>query len=164
MVEQNPEGAEKKSFFGINREIRLVPLNWQHPKDPNGDYIPLLSRTDKNRFTSSEIKDMQDEGMLTSPEEIETLFMPDFSSISEDQMGICAYEAVTKGTPISPVFPNTPTGRFELVKYCSDNAFVFADRKAPDIEVWFGILFGSTAALFNVQEGTIEFPLPPQKP
>lgn len=162
MVEQNPQDPERRAYFNVNIETRQVPLDWKHPKDENGDYIPLLSRTDKNRYTASEIKYMRDEGSIKSPEEIETWYMPDFSSMPEDQTGICAYEAVTEGTPISPVFPNTPTGRFELAKYCSENAIVFGEHKVPDIEAWCGILFDSVNALFNPKEGAIEFTLPPQ--
>lgn len=137
-----------------------MPLDWKHPKDERGEYIPLQRRD--LSYTEGEIEEGLAEGWLKSRQEAEDMLMPDFSNIPEDQMGICAYESVTEGTPISPVFPNTPTDRFELAQYCSENATVFGYQKAPDIEAWCRILFDSVNALFNPKEGTIEFPLPPQ--
>jgi hypothetical protein len=72
-------------------------LEWEHPKDESGHFIPLSSR-DTARFA-----ELTQDGW--SPEEILTEFMPDFSTVPKKQMGLAVYETTTEGTPLSPVFP-----------------------------------------------------------
>ena len=31
-----------ETSFIANREVRLIPAGWQHPKDESGRYVPLL--------------------------------------------------------------------------------------------------------------------------
>ena len=159
MAEQNPElDKRKETRFMVNREVRYVPLHWEHPKDKEGQYIPLMNRA--HPYDKEEIAELIAEGH--SREEIESSFMPDFSQIPEEKLGISAYETTTEGTPISPVFPNTPEGRFELVKYCTENSSTFGDHKTGE-EAWSAILFGRGAA-FDPKERRIEARLdPPRK-
>lgn len=138
-----------------SREIRKVPLGWLHPKDENGEYVPLMDR--KYPYTENDTQELLEEGH--SREEIEKWFMPDFSKVPSDQMGISAYETVSEGTPMSPVYPDTPEGRFELARYCVENQTVFGDQKA-DIETWAAILFGKYNALVTTDRRIILTPPP----
>ena len=98
----------KKAQFGfiINREIRRVPLDWEHPRDERGEPIPLYSR---GSLTPELVQELLAEG--DSLERIESQYMPDFSAVPEQELGLQAYETTSEGLPISPVFPNTPEGR-----------------------------------------------------
>lgn len=78
-----------------NREVRVVPSGWRHPKRASR-YVPLL-----------------DNGM------------PAVAGLAPEQTRILAYETTTEGTPISPAFPNTPVGRLRLLRYCAENAMAW---------------------------------------
>src|SRR5579871_5510657 len=101
-------------FIAPNREVRAVPLSWQHPVDATGEPIPLQSRD--SRYTEREMADLIAEGRTR--EEIEAEFMPDFSGVPAEQMGVAVYETTSEGTPLTPVFPNTREGLFQLLQYC----------------------------------------------
>src|SRR4051794_4231525 len=92
----------------VNREIRRVPLDWEHPKDERGWPIPLYPYPSPDEFQEL----LADSVTL---DELASDYMPDFSSVPEEQLGICAYETTSEGCPISPVFPDTPEGRWALV-------------------------------------------------
>ena len=51
---------------------------------------------------------------------------------------------MSEGTPISPVFPNTPEDRLALVNYCAEHATTFGDHRAG-AEAWVAILFGGAS-------------------
>lgn len=147
----NPE--VRFGFFS-NREVRRVPLNWEHPKDERDNFMPLDDFSHFSEDLLDEYNEDMGENEKYTREQILGWHMPDFSDIPEEQMGICAYESTTEGTPISPVFPNTPEGRFQLAKYCTENCTVFASQKTG-IEAWAGILFGQGIALVDGQTGTV---------
>lgn len=148
--QDNSQRIEGRYFAIVNRETRFVPLKWEHPKDESGKYKPLMSRD--SAYTEEE--GLAD-GWISSREELETSYMPDFSSIPEEEMGICAYESTTEGTPISPVHPDTPQGRFEIARHCAENYTVLASQKG-DIETWAAILYGKNIALVDLQSGRVE--------
>lgn len=152
--EQGDTKSEEVRYFArIGKGIRRVPLNWQHPRDPKDGtgYRPLLSRDD----FEEQLEDALDDGWAKSRQEFETHCMPDFSGVPQEQMGICAYESTTEGTPISPVYPDTPEGRFQMAKFCAENKTVFAHQKA-DIEAWAAILFGDDVAHLDIESGRVE--------
>lgn len=125
----------------INRELRRVPLDWEHPKDEQGRHIPLCP---SGYYTPEDIAKLVAEGH--SPEEIVSWCMPDFSHLPEEQLGLCVYETTSEGCPMSPVFADTPEGRWALVQYCANNVSVFADRMT-NAEAWAELLFGGQAVL-----------------
>ena len=128
-----------------------MPLTWQHPVDARGDYLPL---DDRRRFTEETIAEVLEADPTLTREALERSYTPDFSAVPPEQLGIQAYEITTEGTPISPVFPDTPRGRYELVAYCARNASIFADHAAgPDD--WCALLFGPTARV-DQRRGVIE--------
>jgi len=157
---ENTPNKEARGFAVSNREVRQVPLDWRHPKDEDGNYTPLVDRKEYSN-NEEEMRDLREDYNLTSQEELDKLFMPDFSKVPMEEMGICAYESTTEGTPISPVFPNTPEGRFELAKHCMESETVFANYKSG-IEAWCVILFGEGLALVDMKDGRVEMPLPRQ--
>jgi len=59
---------------------------------------------------------------------------------------IVAYETTSEGTPISPAFPNTQTGRLDLVRYCAAHCTTFGSFRA-EAEAWAAILFGEGATV-----------------
>lgn len=158
MVEQ--EQPRNEIWFGSHRSLRRVPLKWEHPKDKEGNYIPLYDRSKYPLYTEEEIQEMIEDGSLSSREKLEAWFAPDFSNVPTEELGICAYENTTGGTPISPVFPDTPEGQSELLSYLSENQTVFAHIKSGP-EGWAAILFGD--AIVNLDRGSVEGFLPPQK-
>lgn len=133
----------REAVFSSQRVVRKVPLNWEHPKDEEGKYVPLYDRSSYPRYTEEEIQELLDEGDISSRDEIEGWFAPDFSNVPPEEMGICAYEEVTEGTPISPVFPDSPEGMYELVRYCAENRFVFGGFVKADVEGWAAVLWGN---------------------
>ena len=121
-------------------------------RDENGEWIPLA---DRRFFTDELVAERIADGSVRSREEIEAGYMPDFSLVSSERMGIQAYETTTEGTPISPVFPDTPDGRFALVQYCADHETTFGPYTATPTE-WAQILFGHDQLAVNIETGTID--------
>src|SRR3990167_10363366 len=89
--------VEHKVSFISNRGLRQIPLNWEHPRDERGSYIPLQDR--ELAYTEEEIEEGLADGWLKSRQEAEDMLMPDFSNVPQEQMGICAYETTSEGTP-----------------------------------------------------------------
>ena len=116
-----------ESFFVNSREVREIPRGWQHPRDGEGRYIPLLPHHYE-----------YDASQGPWPK------MP--APVGETE--IAAYEAVSEGTPISPAFPDTPEGRLELLRYCAEHCTTFGDHKA-DAEAWAAILFGDAGVALD---------------
>jgi hypothetical protein len=113
--------------------------------------VPLYQR---RSLTPEFVQELLAEGQ--SLEQIERSYMPDFSNVPEEQLGLCVYETTTEGLPISPVFPNTPEGRWALVHYCAQFATVFANRKV-NAEAWAELLFGDSLAVVDAQTGRVLF-------
>lgn len=156
MIEQdnNLQEVEHRFHYSISIELRRVPLDWEHPK--KSKYSSVFKPLFEHESLSEEsIEEFMEEDPGFTREEASGRFMPDFSNVSEEQMGICAYETISDGTPISPVFPNTSAGRFALAKYCADKKPVFVDEGA-DIGTWKAILFGERLVMFNSNEDRIE--------
>jgi hypothetical protein len=141
----------KKYKAFINREIRHVALTWEHPREADGEWVPLQNR---RLLTEEYIAEELREGDAKTREEVEERFMPDFSLVPPGRMGLQAYETTSEGTPISPVFPDTPEGRYQLVAYCARHATVFADIPAT-LQEWAKMLFGREIAAVDIQTGRI---------
>lgn len=107
----------KEAMMVCNREVRVIPRGWQHPRNERGRNLPLLDEQ-----------------------------MPSVARLGPDDTEIAAYEVTTEGTPISPAFPNRDEGRLALVRYCAEHAKTFG-RATADAEAWAAILFGNNAAI-----------------
>jgi hypothetical protein len=129
-------------------EVRRVPSFWNHPKDINGDYIPLSDGFMKavidwdiaaEKWEKGFVRDYKEYPKINwvekSPDQIETYtewdggrpssddYMPDYSESERTHYQM--YETVTEGTPISPVMP-TPE---DLAHWLADNC-AFGDMTA----------------------------------
>lgn len=150
-----PLWPEVKMVSFAQREIRRVPLGFEHPKNEYGHYIGLIG-PGQGQYEPEEIQEMLEDGTIQSPEDMKSWYMPDFSDVPEDEMGICAYETCTEGTPISPVFPDTPQGRLALLHHVTENETTFADHKTS-IEGWAAILFSTDniSTIVDIQTGDL---------
>ena len=89
----------------MSRQARRVPLDYEHPKNEQGHYVPLFESDDDER----------------PPEE--RMPRPD----PEAELGWCMYETCSEGTPISPVFRS----EIDLARWLADNRTpAFADLTA----------------------------------
>jgi hypothetical protein len=127
-------------YFVDALEARIVPKGWEHPKDADGDHIPLLPERYWPATPEARAKWVREFGEPAHRER----FMP-LAIHLNDRAGhdtdVIAYETVTEGTPISPSFPNTPEGRRDLLVWCSENETTDGTTKV-DAEAWAGLLFG----------------------
>lgn len=80
----------------MSREVRKVSADWKHPKDSDGNFIPIHDHP---------YNAVEDENYEASS------FRPDWSS--EEMTHYQWYEDVSEGTPLSPPF----TTEAELVDY-----------------------------------------------
>ena len=113
--------------FISGREVRVIPKGWQHPRNGRGRYTPLLPATTPS--TTQNTRTAASPGCWTP------------SGLRVDETEIAAYETVSEGIPISPVFSNTLEGRLALVNHCAEHATTFGDHLA-DPEAWAAIHFG----------------------
>jgi hypothetical protein len=141
-----------KVFALINREIRRVPLDWQHPKYESGQLIPLFRH---DYYSQEERATMVKAGQTL--QEIASQCMPDFSHLPEEQLGLCVYETTSEGLPVSPVFVNTPEGRWALVTYCAQRVAAFGYHQMMAAAEWAEFLFGDSLAAVDLETGRIEF-------
>lgn len=147
----------------MGREVRMVPADWQHPKDDGGRYIPL--------YDGSFLADAQqewDEGLAlwmqglrddfnggterhegrpdiygwtdyTGRRPAAEDYMPDWPA--EQRTHFMMYEDTSEGTPKSPAFA-TPE---ELAQWLVDNEVsAFADQ-AANYESWLRVARGGFA-------------------
>lgn len=141
-------------LFFCNREARQVPLNWRHPVDRAGRWVPLF------KYSEEAIEEELRENPGATRAQVTSDMLPDCSNLAEDEIGISAYETTSEGTPISPVFPNTPEGRFELASYCAQFGTVFANQRCADVYTWCQILFGGETVVVDYDKGTVSVPRP----
>ena len=143
----------------MGREVRRVPANWQHPKKPGGEFIPLYEGcdvtalqakwdADEKRWNSGLAPDYasgDDNGepwVAKVPEDrgpwseysgrrpVESDYMPNWPE--EMRTYLQMYEDTTEGTPISPVM-ETPE---ELARWLvNNNASAFGYQGAT-YEQW----------------------------
>lgn len=99
----------------MSRAVRKVPAGWEHPRNEQGDYIPMHEFSPS--WNEDEIKEGLREGWLTGelPPDFGVPVMPDWPDSERTHYQM--YEETTEGTPISPVMA-TPT---ELARWLADN-------------------------------------------
>lgn len=92
----------------MGREIRRVPMGWEHPRNRRGEYQPIHNETFKQAL-ANHIKELQEWMTNVDKFDIEDMSPPDPAYYRPEWpqdaiMGYCVYEAVSEGTPTSPVF------------------------------------------------------------
>jgi hypothetical protein len=142
----------------MGRQLRKVAANWQHPKNENGNYIPLLDGKFSERLAKWEEENEQwekgfrddwnggwkpreaDELNMTFAEwdgekPVKEDYMPEWKE--EQLTHIQLYENTSEGTPISPVYLASEIEK--LCEYAAENCSTFADFKASK-EEWQSML------------------------
>ena len=140
----------------MGRQIRKVPASWEHPKDENGNYIPLFKGPFSKLLSEWETGNEQWEKGLrddynggwqklegdelnfsyedwTSDKPVKEDYMPEWSE--EEKTHIQLYENTTEGTPITPIFKDLDP----LCEYAEKNCWSFADWRATK-EQWIEML------------------------
>lgn len=80
-------------------KIRRVPANWEHPKDDQGQFIPMFERFP---YPPAEIEEgLQDGWLINEPPNYGVAVMPDWPDRKRTHVQL--YENITEGTPVSPV-------------------------------------------------------------
>jgi len=117
----------------MGREIRMVPPNWQHPKDDHGNLRPMFGRNfddvfadwlaDFDRIRRGELTDIEREcygklGMNPLAEWLRDEGAPrapgNYRPWRDDEaMWVQVWETVSEGTPVTPPFAT----KGELVDY-----------------------------------------------
>jgi hypothetical protein len=112
----------------MGREVRMVPPDWQHPKNKDGYYVPLHEHMPYN---ADEITEGIRDGWLDSdPPHYGCGVMPQWAE--NERTHFQMYETCSEGTPISPVMET----KEELARWLADSgASAFADLTAT-YEQW----------------------------
>ena len=94
----------------MSRQVRRVPLDYQHPKNEDGRHVPLVENDDDARPSSERM-----------PE-------PDPNA----KLGWCMYETCSEGTPISPVCGSET----ELARWLADHRAPAYGTETATYEEW----------------------------
>ena len=131
----------------MSRDVRMVPKNWNHPKNERGRYIPLLDGDFENKIKEwNEGKEEWDSGIFPdyASEESRTQsyeewagrvpnpdhYMPKFKD--EIATHYMMYETTSEGTPISPAFET----KEELAKWLYENNTSAFGGQTASYEGW----------------------------
>ena len=117
----------------MGREVRRVTATWEHPKDENGNYKPLLGYSFSKQLKDWKEEKEKDELEMTFEEWSGSViedYMPDWKE--EEKTHIQMYEDTTEGTPISPVFDNAE----DLARWLADNNASSFGSSTATYEQW----------------------------
>lgn len=159
----------------MGREVRRVPADWQHPKDGQGNFVPLLggdfasadaewqegyakwqeglcrdySGDDQWKPIDPQNKHMRYtdwSGSRPSPDD----YMPAWPE--EQRTHLMMYEDTSEGTPISPAFA-TPE---ELARWLVDNKASAFGNSTASYEGWLRVARGGYACSAVVENGVMK--------
>ena len=158
----------------MGREVRMVPANWQHPKDSKGNYIPLFDNFNKavetwdvgnQKWEGGFVEDFYHGGWkeLTNNIKSETYaeyagdrpkqedYMPDFPVA--ERTHYMMYEDTSEGTPLSP-----PCETPEILAswLANNNASAFG-KDTASYDQWLEMIKSkwSVGAVFTPETGLI---------
>jgi hypothetical protein len=116
----------------MGREVRKVPVSWEHPRNDKGKYIPMHEHFPYNE---EEIKEgLRDGWLKDEPPNYGCDVMPQWPVAERTHYQM--YEDTTEGTPVSPVM-DTPE---KLARWLADNgASAFASQTAS-YEAWLSMI------------------------
>ena len=155
----------------MGREVRMVPVGWEHPRDARGRYVPLLAGPFEERVARwDEEKEMWGRGLRRSWKNYPSSeFVPhdkactfeewnDERPRAEDYMPTFApgsathlmmYATCSEGTPISPAF-ETPE---ELARWLADTGASAMGSMTATYEQWLAVCRGGWAPSAVVAKG-----------
>ena len=119
----------------MGREIRMVPPNWEHPKNERGNYDPMLDDSFENALKAwvhdyklwakgehpDQPKDCTFSEWDGGPPQ-EDWYRPEFT---EEPTWFQVYETISEGTPVTPPFKT----KAELVTYLVENGDFYDQRR-----------------------------------
>ena len=137
----------------MGREVRMVPQNWQHPKDDRGRYKPLYGRSyaiaAEEFMEKAKAEGLQEaiDWFGQAPDQND--YMPDWPA--EERTHYMMYEDTSEGTPISPSF-KTPE---ELAKWLTETGASAFGNSTATYEGWLRVAKGGFACSAVVQCGVM---------
>ena len=162
----------------MSRELRRVPPNWQHPKDKDGHYVPLLGGPFQEELAAWEDRDRNWEQGI-HPDLIKgTASKVDYPSYAEyggscpraeaympqwkpeEATWVQVYESVTEGTPITPPFAT----KAQLIKHLVTKGDRTGEKWTPEQADYFVNVTEESVSLVSSPNGLIngfkDVPLP----
>ena len=159
----------------MSREVRMVPENWEHPKNEEGNFIALYGRSyrqadkkwmegwnmwqqglrrdfsddDKWIAVEDEYKNMrytEYDGARPNPDD----YMPDWDE--SEKTHLMMYEDTSEGTPISPAFKTAE----ELARWLADNNASAFGRNTATYEQWLAMCQQGSCVSMVVTNGYIQ--------
>jgi hypothetical protein len=112
----------------------------EHPDQQPSDHLPS---SDISNYTFEEWS-----GNGPNP----NYYHPGAAWPADAEMGICMYETVTEGTPISRVYPDTTEGRQAMAEEIArDDTSITSSLTVDD---WLGVINGQAGAVFGTEAAT----------
>lgn len=131
----------------MGREVRMVPADWQHPKDASGAFISMRSSFPYNE---AEVAGGIRDGWLTDEEPFHGVpVMPQWPAA--ERTHFMMYETTTEGTPISPAFASAEALATWLAL---TKASAFADFPAS-YDAWLATIEAGSAPSFLIKDGQL---------
>lgn len=131
----------------MGREVRRVPKDWEHPRDEDGNYIPMYDRFPYNASETEE--GLRDGWLENEPPNYNIEVMPQWPE--SDRTHLQMYETTTEGTPISPVMEMPE----ELARWLADTWANAGAGSTASYEGWLRVAKGGFAPTFIFQDGKI---------
>jgi hypothetical protein len=123
----------------MGREVRRVPANWVHPRDAEGDLIPMHEHFPYN---ASEVQEgLADGWLVNEPPYYGVPVMPQWAD--EERTHYMMYETTTEGTPLSPAMP-TPEA---LAQWLVDRQTRLCADAAASYPTWLAVIHGRAAVV-----------------
>lgn len=147
----------------MGREVRLVPKNWQHPRDAQGEFIPLFEYQDyldrlhmfhdflkqwkKGELSLIDLaQDLANENLPPCKHD----YMPNFELGTATHYIL--YENTSEGTPISPAFET----KEELVQWLVDNEISWFAQFTASYDEWMALIDGVLSGMVAINTATGE--------
>jgi hypothetical protein len=131
----------------MGREVRMIKKGWEHPKKPDGRYVPLWEGSSLQDALREFAEDPQDfDNIPPNPAD----YMPVWQD-GEATMFVM-YEDTSEGTPISPAF-ETPE---ELARWLTDNGASAFGSFTADYDQWLGIAKGGYSPGLMISMGSMK--------
>ncbi|MEH6575658.1 MAG: hypothetical protein V7731_01145 [Amphritea sp.] len=125
----------------MGREVRRVSANWQHPKDEQGNYIPLL---DDYYWAARDW--LEGEGDQPQTDN----YMPYWHNYQRTHYQM--YEVTSEGTPISPVMDSPEN----LARWLVDNQVSAFAGQTATYEQWLKVCQGHQAVSGVIVDGVFK--------